>query len=398
MAAGPIEKTVMPEIEEVNRLAFVPTILDVVCRTTGMGFAAIARVTEHRWIACAVKDEISFGLRPGGELDVKTTICDEIRASSTPVVIDDVTTDPVYCGHPTAALYGFKSYISMPIFRDDGSFFGTLCAIDPKPAHVTRPEVVGMFRLFADLIGHHLDSGDRLAESERRLAEQTKLHELRDQFIAVLGHDLRNPLAAIQAGVRHLQRTNLDDGARTTATLIDASVRRMAELIQNVLDFARGRLGTGLLVSPGLDVDVAPTLRQVVSELQQAWPERTIRAGLDVAHVVNCDAGRIGQLLSNLIANALTHGTRNGPVDVAAASDPQRFTITVSNQGEIPSDAVDQLFEPFTRSRAEGSQEGLGLGLYICAEIAKAHGGSLTARSDAGTTTFTFQMPTRSAN
>ena len=296
-------------------------------------------------------------------------------------------------------MYGFQSYISMPIFRADGRSSARCAPSTPSRRSLNTPEIVGMFTP----VRRPDRPPSRRARSpgrERAAPRWTsaRARELREQFIAVLGHDLRNPLAAIQAGVRHLQRTNLDDGARTTATLIDASVRRMAELIQNVLDFARGRLGTGLLVSPGLDVDVAPTLRQVVSELQQAWPERTIRAGLDVAHVVNCDAGRIGQLLSNLIANALTHGNRNGPVDVAAASDPQRFTITVSNQGEIPSDAVDQLFEPFTRSRAEGSQEGLGLGLYICAEIAKAHGGSLTARSDAGTTTFTFQMPTRSAN
>lgn len=83
-----------------------------------MGFAAIARVTEDRWIACAVKDDINFGLAPGGELDVKSTICDEIRASAQPVVIDDVSSDPFYCSHHTPARYGFRSYISMPIFRN----------------------------------------------------------------------------------------------------------------------------------------------------------------------------------------------------------------------------------------------------------------------------------------
>lgn len=87
----------------------VPTILEVVCRTTGMGFATVARVTKDRWIACGVRDEIGFGLTPGGELKVETTICNEIRDAREPVVIPDVEADPVFCPHPTPAMYGFSS-------------------------------------------------------------------------------------------------------------------------------------------------------------------------------------------------------------------------------------------------------------------------------------------------
>ncbi|CAO4181251.1 PAS domain-containing protein [Methylorubrum populi] len=147
----------------VEGIAAVPTILDVVCRTTGMGFAAVARVTEDRWVACSVKDDIGFGLRPGGELPLATTICNEIRGSGTEVVIDYVAEDPAFRGHPTPATYGFQSYVSMPIRLPDGTFFGTLCAIDPRPARVSDPGVVGMFKSFADLIGFHLDAHRRLA-------------------------------------------------------------------------------------------------------------------------------------------------------------------------------------------------------------------------------------------
>ena len=140
------------DVAAVARIDAVPTILEVVCRTTGMGFAAVARVTEDRWIACAVRDEIAFGLQPGGELKVETTICNEIRASRQPVIIDHVAQDVAFRGHPTPAMYGFQSYISMPIFLSGGSFFGTLCAIDPRPTRLNRPEIVGMFKLFADLI------------------------------------------------------------------------------------------------------------------------------------------------------------------------------------------------------------------------------------------------------
>src|SRR4051812_45768883 len=105
------------DVAAIARIDAVPTILEAVCRTTGMGFAAVARVTEERWIACAVRDEIAFGLGPGGELKVATTICDEIRDSGEPVVIDHVAEDESFCGHSTPALYGFESYISVPIRR-----------------------------------------------------------------------------------------------------------------------------------------------------------------------------------------------------------------------------------------------------------------------------------------
>ena len=194
------------DIAKISGIAAVPIILDVVSRTTGMGFTAVARVTEDRWITCASRDELAFGLKPGDELKVETTICHEIRQSVQAVVIDDVNQDAVFCSHHTPAQYGFKSYISMPIIMADGSFFGTLCAIDPKPRKLNTPEVIGMFKLFAELIAFHLDAADKVEVSESKLALEQRSAELREQFIAVLGHDLRNPLASIAGGLRLLRR------------------------------------------------------------------------------------------------------------------------------------------------------------------------------------------------
>ena len=162
------------DLEAVARIDAVPFILDVLCRSTGMGFAAVARVTDDRWIACQVRDQIAFGLRPGGELSVGSTICREVRSKRTPVAIDHVTLDEVFCGHPTPAMYGFQSYVSMPIVRRNGDVFGTLCAIDPRPAKINTPEIIGTFRLFAELIAFHLDADERLAAAEAvRLLNET---------------------------------------------------------------------------------------------------------------------------------------------------------------------------------------------------------------------------------
>jgi transcriptional regulator with XRE-family HTH domain len=168
------------DIKAVSRIAIVPKLLEVVCRITGMGFAAIARVTEDKWIACSVHDEIQFGLAPGGELKLETTICNEIRQHGEAVVIDHVAKDKTFAHHPTPVMYGFQSYISMPIIRQDGSFFGTLCAIDPKPAKLNNLKTIGMFKLFAELISFHLDLTEKMAFTEAGFQDKLPQSELAD--------------------------------------------------------------------------------------------------------------------------------------------------------------------------------------------------------------------------
>ena len=382
------------DLEAISRIEAIPRILEVVCRTTGLGFAAVARVTENRWIACAVRDEIAFGLQPGGELLVETTICSEVRDSGLPVAIDHAAGDEAFCNHPTPKVYGFQSYISVPIFRPDGRFFGTLCALDPKPARLNTLETVGMFKLFADLIAFHLDTQERLKLGEAALQAERHNAQLREQFIAVLGHDLRNPLNAIAGGAKVLLKTPLSEQATPVVEMIQSSAVRMAGLIDNVMDFARGRFGGGLSLVRTVDPGLEMTLKQIVAEARIAWPNRSIRCELTISRLVTCDGARIAQMFSNLLANALTHGDPDGPVWVRARSDDSDFELSVANLGEpIPPDIVDRLFQPFSRASTEPGQQGLGLGLYIALEIARAHEGSLNVVSSPEETRFTFHMP-----
>jgi signal transduction histidine kinase len=383
------------DIAAVQGISAVPRILEVVCRSTGMGFAAVARVTEQRWICCASRDEIEFGLVPGGELVVETTICHEIRQSHEAVVIDHVAEDAAFCGHHTPAQYGFQSYISMPIVLSNGTFFGTLCAIDPRPARLNNPQTIGMFKLFAELIATHLEAVDRVAASEATLLNERETSELREQFIAVLGHDLRNPLASIAAGARMLAKTSSKDTAGEILGLMDKSVARMSALIDNVLDFARGRLGGGIPLRRRPQ-SLAPTLNQVIAELRASAPERKIEAEINLTEQVDCDAERIAQLFSNLLGNSVTHGTAAAPVRVRAATTDGAFELSVANSGEaIPADAMERLFQPFHRMSALDTHQGLGLGLYIASEIARAHDGTIDVTSSPEETRFTFRMPLR---
>jgi signal transduction histidine kinase len=282
----------------------------------------------------------------------------------------------------------------MPIYRPDGRFFGTLCAIDPKPARVNTPATIGMFKLFADLIGFHLDVQERLIASEKALLDERETAKLREQFIAVLGHDLRNPLASIDAGAKLLRNTPLSQKAMRIVDLVEASASRMAGLIDNVLDFARGRLGGGFSVTRTVDPDLEAMLEQTVAEMRAVWPDRTVQSRFALNGPVACDSARIAQLLSNLLANAFTHGDPDGAVRVEAASGERGLEISVANSGApIPASILENLFQPFSRASARAGQEGLGLGLYIASEIARAHDGSLSVASAMGETRFTFRMP-----
>jgi GAF domain-containing protein len=128
-------------------------VLAEVCSATGMRFAAVARVTRTQWIACQVADKIDFGLDPGNELKIHETICDEIRDSGEAVVFDDASDDIKWSRHPVPVIYGFKSYCSFPVYLDDGSFFGTLCAIDPEPRQVSDEAIVDLFTTLAKKVG-----------------------------------------------------------------------------------------------------------------------------------------------------------------------------------------------------------------------------------------------------
>jgi sigma-B regulation protein RsbU (phosphoserine phosphatase) len=232
------------------------------------------------------------------------------------------------------------------------------------------------------------------AALEASLLDERATSSLREQFIAVLSHDLRNPLSAISVGAELLLKTAPNDRVRSMATLIQGSASRMAGLIDNVMDFARGRLGGGLTLEWTLDAPVDALLQQIVRELRTSAPDRIIEADIALGMLVNCDPRRIGQLASNLLGNAITHGACDKPVRLGAAVSDGWFELFVANAGDpIPSATLEKVFEPFERGRVRSSLQGLGLGLYISDQIAKAHGGNITVGSTPAETRFTFRMP-----
>ncbi|MBA5804825.1 PAS domain-containing sensor histidine kinase [Rhizobium changzhiense] len=235
------------------------------------------------------------------------------------------------------------------------------------------------------------DAAGAIVKSQLELEQETA--ELREQFIAVLGHDLRNPLASIAAAARMLRKEKQTDRAIKVLDLMQGSVVRMSALIDNVLDFARGRLGGGITLERRAE-HLEPLLRQVIEELRYSHLDRRIEVSIELDGPINCDSSRVGQLVSNLLGNALTHGTPDEPVRLSAATVDGKLELWIANGGApISSDAMTRLFQPFFRGEAGTGQRGLGLGLHIASEIARAHGGTITASSDDKETRFTFVMP-----
>ena len=232
------------------------------------------------------------------------------------------------------------------------------------------------------------------AKAEGESDSYRKAALLREQFIAVLGHDLRNPLAAIAGGVHLLGRKEeLSERGFALLEEMKGSLERASALVDDLLDLARGSLGGGFAVEC-TNVALTTTLEQVVAEIRSIAPERAIEASLRVEEPVYCDRGRIAQLASNLLANAITHGAADHPISFEAATAGDLFTLSVANAGaRIPETVMEHLFQPFFRGAVRPSRNGLGLGLFIAAEIAKAHHGTIDLTSTELETRFTFTMP-----
>lgn len=238
-----------------------------------------------------------------------------------------------------------------------------------------------------------------VAESVARYSSTVRQGQ--DLFLGILGHDLRNPLGAITISAQFLlQNALLDSRLIKPVAIIHNSGIQMSDLIDDLLDFTRTRLGQGMPISPR-QVDLADIVRQVVLEACAFHPERAISFDAMGELSGHWDSARIGQVFSNLIGNAIKHGSGSVPIDVVLSGQGDVVLATVHNGGNpIPEEEIPKIFEPLHRSLSPSTGNrrdySLGLGLYIAREIIQAHGGTVTVASSMETgTTFTIRLPRR---
>ena len=388
--------SIQADIDAVARISAVPSILRVISEMTGLRLTLIARVTSDSWTACATLDRLGFGLDPGDQLDVATTLCSEVRDSHSPIVIEHASQEPEFCNHPTPKMYHFESYVAFPIFRSNGEYFGNLCGLDTEPLRLRDEKTVSMLRLFAELVSLQLTAEEDQERNRLALSEERRTGELRETFIAALGHDLRTPLASVIAGSDLLLYRNLEPDDRQVVEQIRASGKRIARLVDDLVDFARGRFGDGIPTHAEEIERVDEIARQVVAEVASIAPDRSISLRCDDAIGACVDRARMAQLMSNLVTNAVQHSPEGAPVDVRLEGSDDGIRFVVQNQGEpIPAEIAPQLFEPFYRGGDPNQhRSGLGLGLFIASQIARGHGGKIefTSTREDGTT-FVVTLP-----
>lgn len=228
------------DVANVSRNASVPRILDAIVRTTGLRFAAVARVTDTTWTACAVRDDLGFGLAPGEDLVLESTICNEIRQHHQPIVFGHASSHPIFRTHHTPRQYGLESYVSVPIFRRNGEFFGTLCAIDSLASDIDlAPAVVATLQLFAELIGVQLDMSDDLEAQGARLRDT----ELREEILSATEREMRDLMQPIATGI-YLLRTSgaLGDADLEVLNHMEACCTEIGAMLRERLNLSYDRL------------------------------------------------------------------------------------------------------------------------------------------------------------
>ena len=232
---------------------------------------------------------------------------------------------------------------------------------------------------------HDLAAARAAAEDRAQLAEQ---------LVGIVSHDIRNPLSVIHMSAKLLER-GLSEAQRAQAVArVGRAVARVQHLIGDLLDFSQARLGGGLSTHKA-ECDLRQVIADSVSELAVAFPDRILRHEHDGEGLCLADPNRIAQAIGNLVANAAAHGDPARPITVRSEGGQGRVRVTVHNHGQpIRPDLLPRLFEPMVRGVEPGAAQGVGLGLYIVREIARAHGGSVDVRSDARDgTSFVLEWP-----
>ena len=361
------------DIAQVNAIRNIPDVLHVLCEITGMKFAVIARVSATNWTACAVLDRLGMGIKTGHELDVGTTFCREVRASRATIAIDSVSTDCRYRNHLTPKMYGFESYISVPIILPDGDYFGSLCTLDRRAGGVSDIRIQFMFLCFSRLIAQELQRARHLAADSSPPLSRLQVDNLRGLVIAMLAAD--DPARGTADGHRALA---LDYMQRLVEPLDPR-----CSVIADAVKVTQAPLCAGEATRFEMSSDLLFRLRAVVVACRIAHPGRQIISNIAFAGAIYCDPAWIERLAHCLLAYALKHGNPADAVSFIAKLKANGLLLSVWNNGHtIRPDRVAGIFRPDWRAVADRSTSGDAM--HTCAEVVRVHHGTIEASSSPG--------------
>ena len=253
---------------------------------------------------------------------------------------------------------------------------------EPKGSHVDD-----------DIIRFNEAIDQALAESISFFSAQ--VDQARNLLLGMLGHDMRSPLQTIQMTAGYLAALNAGEAVSEAAARLINSGARIKALLDDLLDFNRTKLGLGINIAP-TEIDLASIVRGELNLLRGAHPRHRLEFRASGNTRGTWDGKRLQQLLSNLVGNAIKYGAESEPVQVLVEDEGNSLLLEVRNRGPaIAPSVLFQIFEPLIRGPQQNpeSDTSLGLGLYIAREIARAHGGTIEARSDEAETVFAVRLP-----
>lgn len=393
-------------VEDIQSIKILPTILNVINQSTGLGFVAVARVTPNKWLTCGVLDNLNFGLTPGDELQVETTICHEVRQADKLVVIDHVDNDEIFAKHHTPLQYGFQSYISVPITLQDGTFFGTLCALDPAPNKLNNAKVIGMFTSYAELISFHLDAIEKMRLKDLEIKKKNFQLE---SFDFVSSHDLQEPLRKIQMFSSVILEKNNQNLTNEVVRYLDGiknESQRMRNILNDLLVFSEYKKSS----QEFLATDLNSIVENIRKRLSKEFSECNGKIVLDELPSVPIMPDQIEQLFYNLIINAITFRSNHCDLEISISSKIEKgidlsyekldtnttyctLTFTDNGTGFDPR-YNEKIFGMFNRLDKEKHCNSTGIGLTIARRITENHNGFIIANGNLNKgASFTVYLP-----
>jgi signal transduction histidine kinase len=310
----------------------------------------------------------------------------------------------VYCTHHTPLMYGFQSYISFPIILKNGEFFGTLCAIDPKPAQLDNSKIIGMFSLFADLISFHLQQIELLERSQ--VALQNLSQQLTDsvdenrQYRNISNHNLQEPLRKLRIFSEMLidstERKDVDQ-AKNLALKINSNAQKFSMMIKSLSDFSTFDDEDSFFEM----IDLNKVISDVCAQLSPQLKAKNALVNVGVLPVINGITLQLEQLFYHLINNAIKFSKKDVlPVitissneltqsqlgDESTSGTKTRFIeIQIADNGiGIEKSQLKKIFDIFSQLSNNKIREGEGFGLAYCRKIIRNHAGIIKAQSEFG--------------
>lgn len=381
---------IVSNIKTLNEIPALGDQLKYLGDSTQMEIICILTPHLNKWVVCMAYNTLNLNIVQGTAMEFNSS---NKELEENTILMDNMKDAKGLNISGQTNLKRIQKLISQPIHRLEGKFFGLLCALGTDSTFGNDINLKQFYNFHSRFIATSIGLVERSDEFNHHLRHEIENAEKHSTYMAVLGHDLRNPVATVRMCSDIILKAGPNSVVSKNAGIIKSSSYRMQELIDSMLDTAQSKFGDGIKIEKKVNnVLLANALYHVVDEIM-AVNYLEIKTSLKLTAPVNCDVERIAQLVSNLLSNAVNHGDgKNILMDVRTIKNA--FVLTVSNTGPtIPKAKLKKIFEPYYSDFTPENKGGLGLGLYISSQIAQSHGGSLKVKSNAGETKFILTIP-----